>query len=248
MDFSFQLYSARNHQPYGEVIERLSALGYRQVEGFGDVYEDAESFRAVMDGAGMTMPTGHFGPDLLTEDFDRAMAIAGTLGVETIVCPYIDAGQRPRNAAGWKAFAARLERLAKDCAASGFEFAWHNHDFEFAALADGQVPMELLLAGAPSMNWEMDVAWAVRGGADPMRWIESHGSRIIAAHVKDIAPEGDCADEDGWADVGHGTLPWGDLMAALRSGTAAEVFAVEHDNPKDLDRFARRSIAYLESL
>ena len=65
--------------------------------------------------------------------------------------------------------------------------------------------------------------------------------RIAAAHIKDIAPEGECVDEDGWADVGHGVMDWTAIMAALRK-TDARWFVMEHDNPKDHSRFASRSI------
>ena len=48
----------------------------------------------------------------------------------------------------------------------------------------------------------------IRGGADPLEWMRPYGNRITAVHVKDIAPAGESADEDGWADVGHGTVDW----------------------------------------
>ena len=57
----------------------------------------------------------------------------------------------------------------------------------------------------------------IRGGADPLQWIAHlRSDRITAVHVKDIAPAGENADEDGWADVGHGTVDWKALMAALK--------------------------------
>ena len=64
---------------------------------------------------------------------------------------------------------------------------------------------------------------------------------MTAVHVKDIAPDGQNVDEDGWADVGHGTVNWAGLMVALR-GTKCSNFVMEHDNPSDHARFATRSI------
>ena len=40
MNWSFQLYSARNFQPWDKVLKLLGRLGYKQVEGFGGVYAD----------------------------------------------------------------------------------------------------------------------------------------------------------------------------------------------------------------
>lgn len=243
MNWSFQLYSARNFQPWDDVLQLVASAGYDEVEGFGGVYADAAGLRAMLDRKGLAMPTGHFSIDMLENDFEEAARIASTLGVETMICPHIVADKRPADADGWRAFGERLEAVGKRCKAAGYGFAWHNHDFEFKALPDGSVPMQLILDAAPGIGIELDVAWVVRGGADPLAWIDRYGQRIVAVHVKDIAPAGENKDEDGWADVGHGTLDWPTIMTALRDKTPAKAFVMEHDNPSDLGRFARRSIA-----
>jgi sugar phosphate isomerase/epimerase len=93
---------------------------------------------------------------------------------------------------------------------------------------------------APHLLWEADLAWLVRGGVDPIFWLKKYAGRVPAAHVKDLAPTGQAADEDGWADVGSGTLDWASLLPAMR-GAGVELFVVEHDKPSDIGRFARRS-------
>lgn len=243
MDWSFQLYSARKFEPWAEVLAMVARAGYAQVEGFGGVYGDPPAFRAAMDRNGLSMPTGHFAIDMLEDDFQEAASIARTLGVSTIICPNLAADRRPVDADGWRAFGARLAVVGRTCRDAGFDFAWHNHGFEFRPLADGSVPQELILEAAPGIGLELDVAWVVRGGADPLDWIARHGRRVVAVHVKDIAPAGTLADEDGWADVGHGTIDWRRVMAALRADTPARYFVMEHDNPSDAERFATRSIA-----
>ena len=154
--------------------------------------------------------------DLLENDFDGAAKIAKALGVSMIICPHIVADARPTDAAGWQAFGKRLGKVGENATKAGFDFAWHNHDFEFKPLADGSLPQKLMLDAAPDIGWEMDVAWVIRGGADPLKWIADYGSRITAVHVKDIAPAGQNANEDGWADVGHGTVDWRGLVKALQ--------------------------------
>lgn len=243
MTWSFQLYSARNFQPWDKVLETLASIGYRNVEGFGGLYGDAKALRAMLDRNGLSMPTSHFSLDMLENDFAGAAEIARTLGIGLIACPHIAADLRPTDAAGWRAFGERLAKVGEKARWAGFDFGWHNHDFEFAALPDGSVPMTHILEAAPEIGWEMDVAWVIRGGADPVAWINAHAGRVIAAHVKDIAPAGENADEDGWADVGHGTVDWAGLIGLLREKTPARHFVVEHDNPSDFARFARRSLA-----
>lgn len=248
MNISFQLYSARHFQPYEDVLRQLAGWGYTQVEGFGGVYDNPAAFRAALDKNSLSMPSGHFSLDLLKNDFAGAESIAKTLGIGTIICPFLPPDKRPSDAAGWRDLAKHLETIGQHCRQAGFTFAWHNHDFEFQTLDDGSTIQQIILDEAPGIGWEMDVAWVARGEADPLAWIDAYGPRIIAVHVKDIAPAGQCADEDGWADVGHGVLPWGEFMAAIRGKTPAELLVMEHDNPNDLARFASRSITALQAL
>jgi sugar phosphate isomerase/epimerase len=244
---SFQLYSARNFPPTSAVFALLAANGYTEVEGFGGNYGAADeaagkALKSELDAHGLTMPTGHFGIDLLEGNPDQIIAFAKAVGMESIYCPHLMPKDRPTDAAGWHAFGVRLQKAGAPYKAAGFDFGWHNHDFEFVALPDGTFPQDHILAGGPDLSWEADIAWVVRGGADPFAWIEKYGKRITSVHVKDIAPAGENKDEDGWADVGHGTVPWAKLVAALK-GTSVRHFVVEHDNPNDLERLVKRSIA-----
>jgi sugar phosphate isomerase/epimerase len=242
MDWSFQLYSARNFQPWERIVGMLAEHGYRQVEGYGGAYADPQGLRDELDRHGLTMPTGHFSLDMLENDAEAVKGIAGTLGIRMLICPHLAAELRPADAGGWRAFGERLARVNDMAAAAGHGFAWHNHDFEFAPLPDGSLPLEHLLEAAPGIGWEIDVAWVVRGGADPLPFIERYGPRILAVHVKDIARQGEGLDEDGWSDVGHGMLDWKGLIDALRQRSAAQYYVMEQDNPNDIERFSRRSI------
>ncbi|MCB9993712.1 MAG: sugar phosphate isomerase/epimerase [Hyphomicrobiaceae bacterium] len=241
MDFSFQLYCARNFPPILDILPRLKALGYSQVEGFGGLYANEPGLADAVKAAGLTMPTGHFGLDML-EDTDNTMKLAERLGTKILFCPAPPPGKREMGEDGWTELAETLGRLASVYKANGFGFGWHNHHWEFQPTASGRLPIEIIFETAPDLVWEQDVAWTVRGNADPVAWTRKYADRIVAIHVKDIAPVGDCIDEDGWADVGHGTLDWPGLMKLVRSETKAEYFVMEHDNPSDVDRFARRSI------
>lgn len=243
----FQLYSARNYQPFSAVYPVLAKAGYSAVEGYGAMYaalDDAglDALKADLDQNHLAMPTAHFGLDMLESDPAKVLKIVKMLGIEAVYCPYLLPDLRPKDASGWFAFGQRLQEAGKPIRDAGLVFGWHNHDFEFATLEDGSTPQEQIFAGGPELAWEADIAWVIRGGADPFAWIESYGNRIKAVHVKDIAASGENMDEDGWADVGHGTVEWKALVAALR-GRGVSHFIVEHDNPNDLDRLVTRSIA-----
>jgi sugar phosphate isomerase/epimerase len=244
--FNYQLYCSRNHGPLPETLKMLAAAGYAGVEGFGALYDrlgadDLARLRADLDALGLSMPTGHFGLDLIETDPVRTIAIAKALGVSAVYAPFLMPADRPADAAGWAAFGRRVHEAGRPLLDAGLAFGWHNHDFEFKPLADGSLPIEHMFEAAPDLSWEADIAWVARGGADPFAFIERFGPRITAVHVKDVAPAGEKADEDGWADVGTGVLPWPDLMKALRA-TPAKHFVMEHDKPSDDGRFARASI------
>ena len=100
------------------------------------------------------------------------------------------------------------------------------------------MPQVAIFEGGPDLEWEADIAWVIKGGADPLHWIETFGNRLTAVHIKDIAPEGENTDEDGWADVGHGTVDWTALMAGAEHDQA-KYFIMEHDNPSDAEAFRR---------
>ena len=245
MNYGCQLYSCRNFQPLSALPRALAEVGYSSVEGYPDVYGDPAGFRSLLDAAGLIMPSGHFPLATLDETPGRVAEIATTLGISKIFCPYLEEDQRPSDFGGWVALARRLEAIGANMRARELTFGWHNHDFEFVALPTGEMPMAVLLAHAPSIEWEADIAWIVRSGNDPLAWIAQYEDRITAVHVKDIAPVGTNQNEDGWADVGEGIVDWPNLLPKLDDGQ--RLFITEHDNPSDVLRFARNSVEWLKS-
>jgi sugar phosphate isomerase/epimerase len=238
---SFQLYSARKF-PLAETLALLARIGYQEVEGYGGVYDDPTAMRAALEQTGLTMPSGHFSLDMLESEKAKVVAIASALGMRHLYCPYVAAEERPKTAAGWRKFGKRLAAAGAWARSEGYGFGWHNHDFEFARLPDGSVALEVLFEAAPMIDWECDVAWIARAGVSPVKWIKAYADRITAVHVKDIAPKGKNVEEDGWVDVGEGTLGWQQLFGILSNSRALH-FIVEHDNPGNLERFAKRSFA-----
>ena len=237
-DLSMQLYSGRNFPPVSNQLAVLAELGYRNVEPFRGLYDDMPGLTSAMKTHGLTARSAHFSVELLEKEFDRSLDIARALGPAIVVLPHLLPAERPSDAAGWAAFAARVGTITGRVKAEGLRTAWHNHDFEMVALQDGSRPIEHILGSG--VEWEADAAWIVRAGEDPKAWIERFSGQVATLHVKDIAPKGENVDEDGWADVGHGTMDWQAIWdAGLAAG--AELMIAEHDNPSDFRRFAQRS-------
>ena len=108
--------------------------------------------------------------------------------------------------------------------------------------------MDIMLDAAPDMAWEGDLAWIVRGGRDPMDYVNRYGARLSAIHVKDIAPAGENLDEDGWSDLGAGTIDWTALLRACRSHSDDIFYVLEHDKPSDPIGYATRSAKAFNTL
>lgn len=247
---SYQLYSSRNYSPLAKTLGMLGELGYHQVEGYGGLFTEATDMgqlKADLDANGLHMSTCHFGLDVVRDQPNTIISYAKALNMEVVFVPAVPAEQRVKSAAGWEALGNTLAEIGKPLQDAGIKFGWHNHAFEFAAIDSEQLPLELILAGDDSLLLELDIAWCVVGKQDPMAWIKRYADRLISVHIKDLAPEGTCVDEDGWADVGHGTMDWPLLMKAL-DDTAMQYRVMEHDNPNDHQRFASRSIDTLKTI
>lgn len=233
-----QLFSARNFTPWEGVLARASEVGFDGVEAFFGVFDDPVAFRAMADRFGLTIPTAHVPLEMISDDFEKALSICQTFGVSTAYGPFLMPEDRPRTVAETRALAARLADAQARFAEHGIGFGWHNHDFEFDALEDGSLPMEILLDEAPGISWEMDIGWIIRAGRDPLDWLDRHAPRITAVHLKDFAPGAET--EGGWCDLGHGPTDFAPIFAKLKTLENLNVFVAEHDDPSDFDRFTGR--------
>lgn len=240
-ELSIQLYSLREYGSLERQLETLAELGYKRVETVGGHLADAGNARKALDANGISAPTGHAGLADLRERFAWVVDQAKTLGLVEIFMPAVPPEDRTnRDGDYWRALGEELGEMANRASAEGLALGYHNHDWELAPLADGSTPLEHLFAGAEGspLTFEADLAWLVRGGADPISWMDAEPSRLTAIHIKDLAPQGENADEDGWADIGEGTMDWPHLFAEAKS-RGAEWFILEHDKPSDPVRFAR---------
>ncbi|MDD9959425.1 MAG: sugar phosphate isomerase/epimerase [Gammaproteobacteria bacterium] len=250
IELSYQLYSSRNSPDLSATLKMISGCGYSQVEGYADLVNDkkaAESLSELLQKENLQMPSCHFNLEDLRESPDSIIEISNIFDINKIYIPYLDELDRPNDISGWKKFAEKLDIVAKPFEKAGIEVGWHNHDFEFMFIDSSIRPIDVILTTCESISLEFDIAWAVRADTDPLKFIHQYSSRISAVHLKDIDLEKDSSEEDGWADVGYGTMNWEQLFPVLLSANI-EYFVVEHDNPLDDHRFASRSYNYLSNL
>jgi sugar phosphate isomerase/epimerase len=233
-----QLWTTRGPDPLSVQLDALTALGYTDVQPFHDQYDDVPALKAELDRCGMSCVSGHFRIDMFAGDAQRVIAAAKTLDMHLVVAPWLDPEDRPTDAAGWRAAHDRLAAMRDVVEDAGLAFAWHNHDFEFEALADGSFGIEYLLGD--DIAFAADLAWIVKAGQDPAPWLRRYAGRIPAIHVKDVAAPGMALDEMGFTDIGAGVMDW-DGLWQIADEIGVPLRIAEHDLPADWRRFATTS-------
>ncbi len=229
---SAQIYSLRNHGDLNAQMALLRDCGFEWVESVAAHGLAPQAFADALAAHGLKLSSMHASLAQVEGQREMLVELCRLTGCPLVVMPYLPYGERPRSAAGWQAMGLRLAGVGRALAEDGIRFGYHNHDFEFLNY-DGRPALQWLFdATAPAdLGWQADMGWVYRAGASGTFWAERYADRLVAVHTKDIAHEGQARDEDGWAAVGQGVLPWGPLFAVLRRHTGLFVF--EHDNPKD---------------
>ena len=218
MKHSVQIYSIRNHgSSLEDRLALLRRVGFTHLESVATHELSAADFAAALEHHGLALSSMHASLQQVEQQRPTLVEACRLTGCRLVVMPFLGWGDRPRSAAGWRAMGARLAGIGRAFAAEGIRFAYHNHDWEFLAF-EGRPGLAWLFeaADAKDLGWEIDLGWVVRAGQDAKAWIAREGSRIAAVHAKDLAPEGQAVDEDGWTILGQGLLPWAELATAVR--------------------------------
>lgn len=249
LPISVQIHSVRAIDGLARQLDAIAAAGYQYVELVGTHLDHAADTLAQLDARGLKPSSSHVGITALRERFDAVMTACAALGITQLFMPSVPVEERDSGAVYWSALGRELGRFSRWAGEYGIGLGYHNHDWEFRQKEGAVTALELLFDGAADspLSWQVDLAWLVRAGADPKAWLLRYRDRIVSVHAKDLARAGEKLDEDGWADVGSGTLDWSDLWRAARDA-GARLLVAEHDKPNDPERFLRASHAFLSGL
>ncbi len=246
---SIQIYSLRSLGGIDAMLDCVREAGYTHVELIGSQLDDAAATKAALEARGLKVSSAHVSIAALRDRLPAVLAACKTLGFADLYMPSVPPEERNSDGAYWTALGRELGDFARAAAKEGIRLGYHNHHWELQVKEGGKTALELLWEGAgdSTLSWQMDAAWMVRGGADPEAWLRRYAARITAVHAKDLAPAGEKADEDGWADVGSGTMDWHHLSKVAKE-VGAKWLVAEHDKPNDPARFARASYRFLSTL
>lgn len=246
---SVQLYSLRALGDLDRILDAVASAGYRYVETIGSHLDDPEATAEKLSARGLKVSSTHASLAHLRERPEQVAAACRILGFTQIYMPSLPPERRDMPGEDWTALGRELGEMARRFEGEGLQLGYHNHNWELRLKTGEHTALDLLFAasGGTPLTWQVDVAWLVRGGADPKALIGRYADRVSAAHVKDLTQPGQGEDEAGWADVGSGVLDWPDLWRACKAA-GARWMVVEHDAPRDPASSVRRSHGYIQGM
>lgn len=195
-------------------LEKISDIGYTYIEAAG--YKDGKfygmqplEFRNTLYDLGL-IPISSHQPTVTLENADQMIADVKAAGFRYFVIPIppmghfqFDKETRSMNMSeDLELLTNVLNTIGKKCKDAGLELLYHNHDFEYKKNAQGIVPIDYFLENTNPeyVNFQMDLFWVTKAGADPVVYFNNYPGRFKLWHVKDM-------DEEGkFAPVGTGTI------------------------------------------
>ena len=188
---------ARNH---GYVLSRLSEMGYTAAEAAS--YEDGlfsgmapEAFGRIMREAGLPLISSHTTRPLSREELSSGDCSEALAWWDACISAHKAAGI-PRLVMSWSqplgseaemsVMANYLDAIGEKCRKAGIRFGYHSHSHEFRKVDDTTM-MDYFLSHTRPENvfFEMDVYWAVVGGASPVEYMRKYAGRFELLHIKD---------------------------------------------------------------
>lgn len=238
-----QLYSVRDlfAADPERTLAALAAIGYQEVETAGYAKATPAQMKGMLGRTGLVAPSAHVDLEALTTHWAATLDAAHTVGHQYLMLAWIGPEQRT-SLASYRKVAEALNRAAAEAKKAGIQIGYHNHDFEFAPL-EGRTGYDALLEAADHslVKFELDLYWATKAGADPLKLFAAWPGRFPAVHVKDMGPN------QSMVDVGDGTIDFARIFTHARQAGIRHYF-VEHDEPKEAMMFAKKSHDHLAKL
>jgi sugar phosphate isomerase/epimerase len=211
-----QLYTLKdviNNDPKG-ILKQLASFGYTELETYG--YENGKLFGLTVaefgnevKALGMKTVSGHFGIDLVRNDWERTVADAKSLGQSYACVPWLP--EEDRTLDGIKAVCETINKAGEVCKKYGMKIGYHNHDFEFKDAGNGKLLFDVMLEELDPdlVSMEMDLYWVVFAGQDPLAYFKKYPKRFEQWHVKDR----DKQMPDRNTEVGNGSIDFKAIFA-----------------------------------
>ena len=196
--------------------------------------------------------------DYLTTDdkvIEDTIACAEKLGVKLISNysgPALNSrfGLTPCEKDVWFEYLEASDKIAEKFEKAGLHYFYHNHSEEFSIKYDGVSMFDYLLERTSGLSVELDIGWALFGGADPVEVLKKAHDRVVSLHIKDYV-DGTVPDPGTphfqmprFTTVGTGKVDI-DSFLGLASELGYEYAIVEQDVLRNLDTVETLTASYL---
>jgi sugar phosphate isomerase/epimerase len=240
-----QLYTVRTEleKDFDGTLAKVAAIGFTELEFAGYFGRTPQQVRDALEHHRLAAPSAHIDYASLSGDkWTRVIEGANTIGHKYLINAWVDESIR-REPDAWKRIAETYNRAGETSKRAGIQFAYHNHNFEFAPLAGpgGKLPYDILLESCdPALvKMELDLCWISSAGKDPLEYFRRYPGRFPLVHIKGlraIPATGAATPIDRVlpeiTDVGQeDVIDWKRIFAQSRPAGIAHYF-VEHDVPK----------------
>lgn len=232
-EIGLQMYTLHNLGSAEEQFAMAHNAGFKNVEIVGTHNLNSEKMNTILDKNQLKVTSAHVQLSELENNYQDTVMYNKAIGNSTIIIPWIEPEDRPKNSQGWIHYAKRLDTLGEKLHKDGIVLGYHNHNFEMKKY-DGVTALEIIMnyTQPNNLKLEMDAAWVSRGGQDPVYFLNKYPGRIYAIHAKDNAAIGVRDDEMNFAPLGEGLLDWKSILPAAKA-SGVRWFIIEHDKPKD---------------
>jgi sugar phosphate isomerase/epimerase len=167
-------------------MAKIQSWGVTDVE-LGALFNlTAEQYRAQLDAHHLRASGIHCQWDRFSKDLDGVIHDAKVLGCEYVTLPWIPhKGDFTADAA--RTACEKFNDWGKKLAEAGLHFTYHPHGYEFGPYQDGTVfDLMVSLTKPQWVNFELDIFWAYRGAAEPVKLMQKYPTRFPELHLKDM--------------------------------------------------------------
>jgi len=232
------LYTVRNDMDTNvkATLQLVAETGYKNIEAAG--YKDGKyygmspkEFKAYVKQLGLR-PISTHQSDVTLENMNTMFTDAKAAGFKYFVVPIPPMGlftfdgetQTMGMTGTMENLAKIIDEMGEKAHKAGLKLLYHNHDFEFKKNEAGVVPIEYLLENCNPkyVNFQMDLFWVTKAGADPIAYFKKYPKRFKSWHVKDMD------DQGRFAPIGTGNIDFKRILAQKRL-SGMKYYMVEQD-------------------
>ena len=224
-----QVYSVRDalKEDFAGSIKRLSDIGFDYIESYGLESDgkilnmEPEEYSRIVGDTGLRIASTH-SAYFQAEESENFVEAALTAGIPHVIIAHLKEEDRQ-----YHKVAENLNKAGEQFKAAGIVFGYHNHAFEFEKQGD-LTGLEIMIQETDPdlVKFQLDLYWAVKGGTDPVSFIEKYPGRFCSFHIKDAA------EDLEQTTVGTGIVPFEGVFN-IKGKSGATQFFVEDERTDD---------------